>query len=255
MKKIFIALFAIAVFPMALFTEESAGKNSSSDFVFVEGGTFYMGNPEGKINQRHQETVESFYICTHEVTQKEYREVTGKNPSSFKGDSKPVESVSFYDAIEYCNKLSEKEGLEPCYKKNINGEWTQDKNADGYRLPTEAEWEYAARGGNKSNGYIYSGSNDIEKTGWYGSNSGEKTHDVMTKSPNELGLYDMSGNVFEWCTGSFGKTDDDRIIRGGTFYASKLFCLTYYRSWFNPADSHIMLGFRVVRGKYFAQTN
>ena len=249
MKKIFIVLFAIAVFPMALFTEESAGKNSSSDFVFVEGGTFYMGDPEGKINQRHQETVESFYICTHEVTQKEYREVTGKNPSSFKGDSKPVESVSFYDAIEYCNKLSEKEGLSTCYKKNINGEWTQDKNADGYRLPTEAEWEYAARGGNKSNGYIYSGSNDIEKTGWYGSNSGEKTHDVMTKSPNELGLYDMSGNVFEWCTGSFGKTDDDRIIRGGTFYASKLFCLTYYRSWFNPADSHIMLGFRVVRGK------
>jgi formylglycine-generating enzyme required for sulfatase activity len=260
MKKFFIIPVALAIIPMTMFPEKSASGTFPSDFVFVEGGTFCMGDPEEKINQRHQETVGSFYICNYEVTQKEYMEVTGKNPSRFKGDSRPVESVSFYDSIEYCNKLSEKEGFTPCYKKitqenkntfktnDIYGEWAQDKNADGYRLPTEAEWEYAARGGKKSNGCAYSGSNEIEETGWYGSNSGEKSHDVMTKSPNELGLYDMSGNVFEWCAGFFGKSND-MIIRGGSFYASRIYCFTYYRTWFDPADSHAMIGFRVVRGK------
>ncbi len=140
------------------------------EYVFVEGGTFKQG--------KKNVTVGSFYICVHEVTQKEYYEVMGKNPSKIKYDflpfenyySLPVESVSWYDAVEYCNVLSKKEGLTPCYM--INGRSTTcNFNANGYRLPTEAEWEYAARGGNKSCGYKYSGSNNLDTVAWYGKNS------------------------------------------------------------------------------------
>ena len=143
--------------------------------VFVEGGTFQMGSNSGDDNEKpvHTVTVSSFYMDKTEVTQAEYRKVMGKNPSRFSGcDDCPVENVSWHDANEYAKKV-------------------------GKRLPTEAEWEYAARGGNKSKGYNYSGSNDLDAVGWYDNNSSGKTHPVAQKQPNELGLYDMSGNVWE----------------------------------------------------------
>lgn len=181
--------------------------------VFVEGGTFQMGSNNGNANERpeHSVTLDSYYIGQTEVTQKLWKIVMGNNPSYFKGDNLPVESVSWYACQDFIAKLNK-----------ITGE--------NFRLPTEAEWEFAARGGVKSKGYTYSGSNNINDVAWYYSNSNDRTHPVASKMPNELGIYDMSGNVSEWCQdypynysseaqlnpiGS--KPDPNRMHRGGDF--------------------------------------
>jgi len=234
-----------------------------SPWVFVEGGTFQMGSNDGDSDEKpvHQVTVTSFYIGKYEVTQKEWRDVMGSNPSNWKGDNLPVEKISWYDAVEYCNKLSLKEGLTPCYSgsgKGISCNW----NANGYRLPTEAEWEFAARGGNQSKGYKYSGSNDIGTVAWYGSNSGDKTQAVGTKQANELGIHDMSGNVWEWCwdwydSGYYAKSQSSdpigagsgsyRVLRGGSWGNGGIFCRVSDRSVNNPDFSISYDGVRVVR--------
>ena len=164
----------------------------------------------------------------------------GKNPSSFTGDNNPVERVSWNEAQEFCQKLSTLIG-----KK--------------YRLPTEAEWEYAARGGNKSKGYKYSGSNTIGDVAWYTSNSGRKTHPVGQKQPNELGIYDMSGNVWEWCydwkgsyssspqTNPTGPTSGStRVFRGGSWEYTAKICRVAYRDGNFPGIRGSYLGLRVV---------
>ena len=206
--------------------------------VFVEGGTFQMGsNSESDEKPIHTVTVSSFYMDKTEVTQAEYRKVMGKNPSHFSGcDDCPVENVSWHDANEYAKKV-------------------------GKRLPTEAEWEYAARGGNKSKGYRYSGSNGIDAVGWYYDNSGGKTHPVAQKQPNELGLYDMSGNVWEWCSDWYSdsyyrsspKNDPQgpnsgsrRVLRGGCFGCSVNVCRVAYRSRSYPGNREVSCGFRLV---------
>ena len=165
----------------------------SFTMIGVGGGTFMMGatseqgsDASDDEKPAHRVTVSSFHIGKYEVTQALWRAVMGNNPSRFKGDNLPVEWVNWDDCQEFIRKLNSLTG-----KK--------------FRLPTEAEWEYAARGGNKSRGYKYSGSNTIGDVAWYDDNSGSKTHPVGTKAPNELGLYDMSGNVYEWCQDWYGK--------------------------------------------------
>ena len=254
MKKVIIAIAVALMAAASVFAD-------GPDFKLVEGGTFQMGSTSGESDEKpvHSVTVTSFYMCDHEVTQKEYRDVMGTNPSYYKGDSRPVDQVTWFNAIEYCNALSRKEGLTPCYTQS-GGTWTCNFNADGYRLPTEAEWEYAARGGNKSNGYTYSGSNSLGNVAWYYDNSGSSTHDVKTKSPNELGLYDMSGNVWEWCWDWYGSYSSSsqtnptgassgsyRVRRGGGWDFDASYCRVANRRYLSPSNSFNNFGFRVVR--------
>ena len=229
-------------------------------YVGVEGGRFQMGSTDGDRDEKpvHSVTVGSFYMKATEVTQKEWKEVMGTNPSRFKGDNRPVENVNWFDAVKYCNALSKKEGRTPVYR--INGSSvTANWSADGYRLPTEAEWEYAARGGKNSRGYKYSGSNSVGGVGWYNVNSGSKTHPVGQKQANELGLYDMSGNVWEWCWDWYGDYSSGsqrdpsgppsgslRVTRGGSWDYVGRRLRSAYRRGHSPGDSSGILGFRLA---------
>lgn len=199
-----------------------------------------------------------YSMSATEVTQELYESVMGENPSESEGKDKPVEKVSWYDAIYFCNKLSKYIGKEPVYSANgttdvdkwnyiphkrnsIEGSISQNASASGFRLPTEEEWEYAARGGQN---YKYSGSNNLNVVGWYGGNSGDKTHPVAQKKANGYGLYDMSGNVCEWCWDAYDSYD--RYYRGGSYdkidNGCKVDC-RYYNHAYNRYDS---LGFRIV---------
>ena len=225
----------------------SSAKFGDIEMVFVKGGTFTMGatSEQGSgaaSNEKptHSVTLSDYYIGKYEVTQAQWRAVMGYNPSGFKGDNLPVENVSWDDVQVFIQKLNEKSG-----KK--------------FRLPTEAEWEYAARGGNQSKGYKYSGSDTLRDVAWYYDNTGNKTHPVGHKRPNELGIYDMSGNVWELCQdwegvySSSSQTNPtgpsrgySRVIRGGSWYGGAGYCRVSYRgsSYSNNRRSYI--GFRLV---------
>ncbi len=234
-----------------------------AEMVYVEGGTFEMGNSNSDEypGERpvHTVTLSSFYMCPYEVTQAQWWAVMGENPSYYSGNNLPVEDISWYDAIEFCNALSESEGLAPCY--TVNGtDVTLNPSANGYRLPTEAQWEYAARGGAQSQGYLYSGSDNIDEVAWYYENSNLTTHPVGTKQPNELGLYDMSGNVWEWCWDWYSDYSSDsqtdpvgptsgmtRIYRGSGWAYNAVSCRVTNRKSYTPSYDFNFLGIRLVR--------
>ncbi len=213
--------------------------------VAVKGGTFQMGatSEQKKFYKDeqpvHSVTLSDYYIGETEVTQALWTAVMGSNPSYYKGDNLPVESVSWDDCQTFIRKLNQLTGAT-------------------FRLPTEAEWEYAARGGNKSRGYQYSGSNNLNDVAWYTSNSGSKTHAVKTKQPNELGLYDMSGNVYEWCQDWYGSyssraqtnptgpsSGSNRVNRGGSWGRNARGCRVSNRGSGTPVNRFYNLGFRL----------
>lgn len=217
------------------------------NMVWVDGGTFRMGATSEQGSDAysdekpvHSVTMSSYYIGKTEVTQALWKAVMGSNPSEFKGDNWPVESVSWNDCQAFIRKLNALTG-------------------QNFRLPTEAEWEFACRGGNNSRGYKYSGSNYIDNVAWYDGNSGDKTHPVATKSPNELGIYDMSGNVWEWCADWYGDYSSGRqtnpkgpyggsyrVFRGGSWDLIAGFCRSSYRLSGNPSDRGNRLGLRLA---------
>ncbi|MBK7868861.1 MAG: formylglycine-generating enzyme family protein [Ignavibacteriales bacterium] len=236
-------------------------KNLKPEMIKVEGGTFTMGSNDGERDEKpvHQVTVGSFDIGKTEVTRELWESVMDNTSSNYIGDIKPVASVNWLSVVEFCNKLSEKEGLKKAY--SISGSSvTCDFNANGYRLPTEAEWEYAASGGKQSKGYKYSGGNDIGSVAWYFDNSGGDPQNVATKLPNELGLYDMSGNVWEWCWDWYGDYTSssqtnpegasggtDRVFRGGSYDDYAKSCRVAKRLSGNPIRDSRTVGLRVVR--------
>ena len=219
-----------------------------NNMVYVSGGTFTMGgtseqgsDAESIEKPTHNVTLSSYYICKYEVTQALWRAVMGSNPSHFEGDNLPVECVSWNDCQTFIKRLNSYTGRD-------------------FRLPTEAEWEFAARGGNYSRHYKYSGSNYISDVAWYSDNSGNRTHPVGTKQANELGLYDMSGNVWEWCGDWYGSyssySQNDptgpnsgscRVLRGGGWDGSVRGCRSSSRRNDNaPGYRDNGLGLRLV---------
>ncbi|MCB0651341.1 MAG: formylglycine-generating enzyme family protein [Saprospiraceae bacterium] len=220
--------------------------------IRVPGGTFQMGCKEEKGDQGncpqdarplHEVTLDAFSIGKYEVTQELWESVMGNNPSEFQNCPKcPVENVSWDDVQDFIEKLNKRTGKE-------------------YRLPTEAEWEYAARGGTKGGQYVYSGSNDLDAVGWYAENSGSKTHPVGGKMANALGVYDMSGNVWEWCSDWYGadyyqnsskrnpkgpREGSRRVDRGGSWNGNAEFCRVSYRDIWLASYGSSGLGFRLA---------
>ena len=218
------------------------------DMVYVEGGNFMMGSTDDDEDDfddekpAHEVSLSSFSISNHEVTQAEWKAIMFENPSDMKGDSLPVTNVSWFDCRRFIRRLN-----------SITGKH--------YRLPTEAEWEYAARGGNRSRGYTYSGSDDIDDVAWYISNSNDKTHAVASKAPNELGLYDMTGNVWEWCQDWYDEnyysispinnpagpaSGSSRVGRGGSWYNYASYCRVATRGDNSPSGGYGYLGLRLA---------
>ncbi|KOY15337.1 formylglycine-generating enzyme family protein [Paenibacillus xylanivorans] len=279
MRKL-LMFFLIAT--MIMISACSQDKPEPKDnLVFVQGGTFK--NNKSNFAGRNV-TLSNFYIGKYEVTQREWEDVMGNNPSGFKGDQLPVEMVSWYDVVEYCNQRSIQEGLKPHYNidkdtqdlnnknDNDNLKWTVTINegTNGYRLPTEAEWEYAASGGQESKNYTYSGGNNADEVAWYWKNAGDKiltgdwnwpaiesnknqTKSIGTQKPNELGIYDMSGNVREWCwdwyTDSESQIPSFRVVKGGGWIGGVNNNEIAFRGKFDANGFGPDQGFRVVRGE------
>ena len=231
-------------------------KKLMADMVLVEGGTYMMGNPDRDRNDEyakdvpHEVTLSSFYICKYEVTEALWTAVMGSNPSKYPlGDNYPVEQVNWYDCQDFVEKLSELTGRH-------------------FRLPTEAEWEYAARGGKRSRGYRYSGSYALDEIGWHVGNAHHYKREVGTKKPNELGLYDMTGNVSEWCQDKLdieyyhhspsinpqgpdrSTYKDNRCFRGGSVCDDdkydRLKVYTRFSSGMPPEEKSFYIGLRLA---------
>ncbi len=261
-KLLLIVIFAVLVFPLLSQVPDS--------LVFVKGGNFMMGSKDGGADEDppHKVSVSSFYISKYEVTQREWEELMSQNRSYNKGPDNPVEKVSWYEAVNFCNRLSLKHGLQPCYViQGIDVKCDFTKN--GYRLPTEAEWEYAARGGHLMKDTPYSGDSKVEKVAWYASNANKLTNTPGQKIPNELGLYDMSGNVWEWCwdwyhdnyynksetrnpkgvdNGAYAPSGSSyKVRRGGSWNYGSDGCRISFRYMGVPSFRSYDIGFRVVR--------
>ncbi|MDB5282486.1 MAG: Sulphatase-modifying factor protein [Bacteroidota bacterium] len=226
--------------------QEECFNTIAGNMMLVSAGKFKMGSDKGNADEKpiHEVSLKSFYISKYEVTQQQWVAVMGKNPSYFKDCPLcPVDNISWVDAIKFISKLNEAAGQH-------------------YRLPTEAEWEYAARGGNESSGNEYSGSNTIDDVGWTNRNSSKKTHPVGTKMPNELAIYDMTGNVAEWCSDWYderyytispsdnpqGPRDGNwHVLRGGSWFCFDVESRIAYRNYPYSEYRMFTLGLRLAK--------
>jgi formylglycine-generating enzyme len=232
------------------------------DLILVEGGEFLMGDDNSEYSSdkpAHRVEVSSFYMVKYPVTQRLYEAVMGENPSTFKGPVRPVEMVSWEHAYAFIKKLNGTQGVRD-YLRQLS------PTGEAFRLPTEAEWEYAARGGSYSQGYLYAGSDRLKQVGWYEENSGDSTKDVGLLLANELGLHDMSGNVWEWCGDWYGGSKyygecrkkgvvkdptgpfkgAHRVLRGGSYFRGPSRCRLTHRNDYGPSYLYGNIGFRLV---------
>ena len=247
-------------------------KSKFKDMIFVKGGKYKPCFTD------EQKEVFDLEVCRYQTTQKMWLEVMENNPSKFKKIYKPVDTVTWWQALEFCNKLSEKYNLEPVYdlskkrilminqlgEEKVSPDIADFKKTEGFRLPTEIEWEWFARGGKVAIeqgtfDYKYSGSNNIDEVAWYVENSNYLIQDVGLKKPNQLGLFDCSGNIWEWCYDTeemenikslyfnFDPSSAYRRIRGGSWLHSAESCATFYRIFETAAYVVLNTGFRIVR--------
>lgn len=224
----------------------SVFKTLHDQMVEIPGGKIVLRDDRTKLKWTVE--IQPFMLAKYLVTQDLYFEITKKSPGAFKGNKKPVETVSWKDAVKFCNSLSEKAGLNPCYYlSNDSEEIIFDPITNGYRLPSEAEWEYACKAGTTKIRY-----GEIGEIAWYRENSKGKTNDVGIKRPNSWGLYDMLGNVWEWCSDIYDETvyGSYRIIRGGGWNDEERGCLATNRRRSHPDLFKIDdLGFRIAQNK------
>ena len=236
----------------------------------IEGGTYLRGSleqPYATTERVHETTVSPFRLSAYETTQALWREIMVTNPARFRGDKLPVDSVSWIDAVRFCNVLSERDGLETAYEiRGNDAVWRREAN--GYRLPTEAEWEFAARGGVRGaisgeplRKVLYAGGSDADKVAWYDRNSAKTSHETGIKLANELGLFDMSGNVWEWCWDWYGdyprtavkdpegaiKGAGQKVLRGGAWFTPINLLRVTYRYWNAPTFKVNSVGFRLAQ--------
>ena len=238
------------------------------DMVYIPPGQFIMGSNEGPIDTKpaHPAKVDGFLMDQYEITQEVYERVTGTNPSRRKHPKNPVEQVTWSAAVKFCNARSLREGLKPCYDTNT---WACDFSAGGYRLPTEAEWEYACRSGSSTRFYFGESAEELKSFAWFAGNSQSKPHPAAQRKPNAWGLYDMAGNVWEWCNDFYGakyyrespqdnprgpKEGEKRVLRGGAWSSSAGSCASWVRNCDEAGLTDVCLtmdsnGFRCVRGK------
>jgi formylglycine-generating enzyme required for sulfatase activity len=238
--------------------------------ALIPAGTFEMGSTDadkyarGEEKPQHEVRItRPFYLGIHEVTRGQYQAVMGQNPSHFNGsEDLPVEQVSWLDAVRFCNKLSEREGRKPCYL--IEGDDVTIDGGDGYRLPTEAEWEYACRAGTTTRFSFGDDENALGLYAWYSANADSQTHPVGEKQPNAFGLYDMHGNVREWCWDGYDAAYYEqspavdppgpspaarRVVRGGGWIDDPWHSRSAFRYWNSPEVRHDDLGFRLARAQ------
>jgi formylglycine-generating enzyme required for sulfatase activity len=270
------ALVLTAVLPLLSCQQQSAPPAASTglptvatklgiEMVSVPAGKFLMGSADGQPDERppHEVTLDAFLIDRAEITQEQFGKVVLGNPSHFKGPDRPVEQISWAEAARFCNERSKREGLEPCYNDDAECNF----KASGYRLPTEAEWEYACRAGATSDYYFGPDPQRLAEHAWYGENGAKTTHPVAAKKPNAWGLYDMLGNVAEWCNDVYdekyyasapasnptGAADGERyVLRGGAWNSGAKQCRSSSRVGENPGFQDACfardaIGFRCVR--------
>lgn len=238
------------------------------EMVSIPAGEFIMGSNDGPIDTKpaHQVKIDGFLMDQNEITQEVYQKVMGTNPSRRKNPGNPVEQVTWSAAARFCNARSLQEGRRPCYDTNT---WACDFSASGYRLPTEAEWEYACRAGNAYRFYFGDSDDQLKSFAWFEGNSQSKPHPVGQRKPNGWALYDMAGNVWEWCNDFYGtryykespadnprgpKEGEKRVLRGGAWSSSAANCTSWVRNCDEPGTTDVCLtmdsnGFRCVRRK------
>ena len=258
-----LTLAAVVLVPAA--SGESPRKavttRSGAEMVYLPGGRFVMGDAKGAPDEKpHRVFVDAFYIDKYEVTQESYRKLTGSDYSRWKSKNAPVEQVTWAAAVKYCNARSKAEGLTPCYDVKT---WKCDFTANGYRLPTEAEWEYAARAGNTASYSFGDNPSSLRNFAWMKENSGGRPREAGKKLPNPWGLYDMYGNVSEWCNDIYAvdyyqkspaknprgpASGAKRVVRGGSWNSPASECRSSYRSAENPAYSDVCIGYYDVYG-------